>query len=88
MTKADLTTLFTFHPLEGPQLERVGAIRAAGLEFAEEILRQVPDSTMRESAIQHVLEAVMLSNCGIANAEAPGHTPSGDDLTPVPAGDA
>ena len=68
MTQEELKRMFTFTPLAGADMEQVGAIRAAGLEFAEEILKRAPDVSSRERAIIHVLEAVMLTNVSIANA--------------------
>jgi hypothetical protein len=69
MTLDELRKMFTFTPLAGPDMETVGAIRAAGLEFAEEIFKKAPDSASRGAAIQHVLEAVMLTNVSIANSK-------------------
>lgn len=71
MTRDELQKMFTFTPLAGADLEKVGAIRAAGLQFAEEILERAPECPSKESAIQHVLEAVMLTNVSIANAVKP-----------------
>ena len=67
MTQDELTRMFTFIPIAGSAMERVGAIRAGGLEFAEEILRLAPESPARDRAVQHVLEAVMQANLAIAN---------------------
>ena len=68
MKTEELQQLFTFVPLAPAELEKVGAIRSAGLAFATEITRQAPDCITRASAIQHVLEAVMLANVSIANS--------------------
>lgn len=68
MTTEEIKKLFTFTPLAQSDLERVGAIRAAGLDFAHEIMKHAPDCDTRESAVQHVLEAVMLANVSIANS--------------------
>lgn len=68
MTTDEIQKLFTFTPLEPSDLGNVGAIRQAGLDFARQIMKYSPDCSTRDSAIQHVLEAVMLANCAVANA--------------------
>lgn len=80
MSKAELTKLFSFVPLAGPEIEKVGALRAAGLELALELVSLVPACQMRDSAVHHVLEAVMLGNAAIANTPPqvdPDKTPPG-----------
>lgn len=67
MTNAQIERLFTYTPLDQASIERVGQIREAGLMFAAQVNKLVPDSTAKDSAIQHILEAVMLSNCAVAN---------------------
>jgi hypothetical protein len=71
MTTDELQKLFTFTPLGNADLENVGAIRQAGLTFAMEIMKRAPMCGSRDSAVQHVLEAVMLANVSIANAPTP-----------------
>jgi hypothetical protein len=77
MTTDDaLVRLFTFVPLSQAGIESVGAIRAAGLDFARVVSKFSPPSSTRDSAIQRVLEAVMLANLSIACAEPAPSPPS------------
>lgn len=63
---AELINRFTYHePAEG-QPEQYTEIRAAGLDFAEVIGFECPDSRERAIALNKVDEAVMWANAAIA----------------------
>lgn len=63
-----LAELFKHHPPNSS--EKINAhesLRAAGLFFAQAILRLVPPGADRSDAIRKVREALMTANAGIAN---------------------
>jgi hypothetical protein len=68
MTKSELDCHFTFDPITNEAAERVGAIRSAGKSLAFAIFDKAPDGSFKDGAIAHVIEAVMLANASIANA--------------------
>lgn len=62
----DLLRRFTYHePTEG-QPEQYAEIRAAGLDLAEVIGFECPDSPERAQALNKIDEAVMWANAAIA----------------------
>lgn len=66
ITEERLINWFTYHSPSPEQIPAYEDIRAAGLEFAREILRLTPPSADQSSAIRKIREAVMAANSAIA----------------------
>jgi hypothetical protein len=70
LTEADIDDIFddifSYHAPDDRQLECYEAIRIAGREFAEAIIRNTPASADQSAAIRKAREAVMTANAAIA----------------------
>lgn len=66
MHTAELTHRFTYHPPKDGQESQYEDIRAAGLDFAEAINFECPDSPELSTALSKIDEAVMWANAAIA----------------------
>jgi hypothetical protein len=67
----DLENLFAYHRPFGDQAERYAQIRAAALDFAQEVARLTPASAEQTLAIRKIHEAMMQANAAIAVNEKP-----------------
>lgn len=71
-----LSEVFTYHPPKSQaQIEQFQAIRNAGFEFADLIRKVVPPCRESDNAIDHVRNAVMWANAGLAL-----HDPTPEDV--------
>ena len=64
--EARLVNSFSYHAPMGDQAERYERLRAAGLDFAREVVRLTPPSREQSLAITAIEEAVMRANQSVA----------------------
>ena len=69
MPTDDITRRFTYHPPKDRQAERYREIRAAGLDLAELLTAECPQSRELSLALTKLEEAVMWANAAIARNE-------------------
>ena len=62
----ELATRFTYHPPKGDQPKQYEELRAKAYEFANLILKEVPESREKALALTKIEEAVFWANAGIA----------------------
>jgi hypothetical protein len=69
MTDEELLTRFTYHPPKGDQPGRYEAIRSHGIQLAELVDLECPESREKSLALTRIEEAVMWANAAIARRE-------------------
>lgn len=61
-----VNNIFTFHPVQGNQVQRYEYLRAVGRMLAHDFLAMTPKSREQSVAITKLQEAVMWANAAIA----------------------
>ena len=69
MEQADLEKRFTYHPPLNGQAGRYAGLREYGLQLAEHINKECPDSREKSLAITALEETIMWANASISRNE-------------------
>lgn len=70
MNRDELGIRFTYHAPKEGQPEKYRKLRRVGLDLADIIVENCPDSRERSLALTKVEEAIMWANASIARREA------------------